>query len=119
MSYFWPTMTDDKDNVHPIRDEVFIKVEELADVQLPSGLWLPQSDALFVASDRGTVMAVGPGKLCEDGSRHMPLKPGDRVLYIWQKGCDYQFRKHHYIMLSVEHILGVLEQIEIPSSTAE
>ncbi|KAK9808992.1 hypothetical protein WJX72_007519 [[Myrmecia] bisecta] len=75
---------DDIPKLRPVGDRVLIKVQEAADVTA-GGVMLP--DAAKEKPISGTVVAVGPGKRSEDGSRKaMKVAEGDHVLYFKYAG---------------------------------
>lgn len=78
-------------NLKPIGDRIIVR-REAADEKTSGGIILP--DTAKNKPQRGTVLAVGPGKLKKDGSRTaMQLKEGDRVLFTSWAGDEFQDRK--------------------------
>ena len=78
-------------NLKPIGDRIIVR-REAADDKTSGGIILP--DTAKNKPQRGTVLAVGPGKLKKDGSRTaMQLKAGDRVLFTSWAGDEFQDRK--------------------------
>jgi len=62
------------------------------------------------AGNVATVIAVGEGKLDENGKRiPLNLKEGDRVIYREYSGTDYEEDGHQYILIHEEDILAVIE----------
>ena len=67
-------------NLKPISDNLVIKQEE-PETKTASGIIIPDS-ASAERSLRGTVVAAGPGKLLENGSRQtMEVRVGDKILF--------------------------------------
>jgi len=78
-------------NLKPMADRIIVR-RESADDKSAGGIVLP--DSAKNKPQRGTVLAVGPGKLKPDGTRAtMQLKAGDRVLFTSWAGDEFQDRK--------------------------
>ena len=78
----------------------------------PGGLHIP--DRAVGKPMRGEVLAVGPGKLSENGSRiAMQVRPGDVVIFSNCGGTPLQYSQpsltDDLVMLAEEHILAVIE----------
>jgi chaperonin GroES len=72
----------------PIGDRIVVR-REAAEEKTAGGILLP--DSAKNKPQRGTVVAVGPGRLNDDGSRApMQLKAGDKVLFTSWAGDEYQ-----------------------------
>ena len=75
----------------PIADRIIIR-REAADEKSAGGIILP--DTAQNKPQRGTIVAVGPGKMKQDGTRAaMQLKPGDKVLFTSWAGDEYKDNK--------------------------
>lgn len=75
----------------PIADRIIVR-REAAEDKTAGGIVLP--DTAKNKPQRGTVIAVGPGKLKKDGTRApMQLKAGDRVLFTSWAGDEFQDRR--------------------------
>jgi chaperonin GroES len=58
----------------------------------------------------GLVVAVGNGKVLEDGRvRPLDIQPGDRVLFIKHAGDEIKINGEEHLMLRESDILGVIE----------
>ncbi|MCU0705600.1 MAG: co-chaperone GroES [Fimbriiglobus sp.] len=79
-------------NLTPIGDRIIVR-REASEEKTAGGILLP--DTAKKKPQRGTVLAVGPGKLnLEDGSRMpMQLKAGDVVLFTAWAGDEFQDNK--------------------------
>jgi chaperonin GroES len=74
----------------PIADRIVVR-REAAEEKTAGGILLP--DAAKNKPQRGVVLAVGPGKLNDDGTRApMQLKEGDKVLFTSWAGDEYKDR---------------------------
>ncbi len=78
-------------NLKPIADRIIVR-RESADSKTAGGIVLP--DSAQNKPQRGTILAVGPGRLKKDGSRAaMQLKAGDKVLFTSWAGDEFKDRK--------------------------
>ena len=79
-------------NLTPIGDRIIVR-REASEEKTSGGILLP--DAAKKKPQRGTILAVGPGKLnLKDGTRMpMQLKAGDVVLFTSWAGDEFQDRK--------------------------
>jgi chaperonin GroES len=85
-------------------DRVLVKPIERDDVS-PGGIFLP--DTAKEKPQEGEVVAVGPGRVTEDGSRvPMDLKKGEIVLYAKYGGTEIKEDGTDYLMLSERDILA-------------
>lgn len=74
----------------PIGDRIVVR-REAAEEKTAGGILLP--DTARNKPQRGTVVAVGPGKMKPDGNRAaMQLKAGDKVLFTAWAGDEFQDR---------------------------
>ena len=74
----------------PIGDRIIIR-REAAEDKTAGGIVLP--DTAKNKPQRGTIIAVGPGKLKKDGARtSMQLKAGDKVLFTSWAGDEFKDR---------------------------
>jgi chaperonin GroES len=92
--------------VKPLNDRVLVK--RIEEVQVTKGgILIP--DTAKEKPIEGKVIAVGPGKMSDAGSR-MPLqlKEGDRVLFGKYAGTEIKMEGEEYLMMREEDILAVL-----------
>ncbi len=93
--------------LQPLGDRVLVEVDESQE-QVQGGIVLPESAA--EKPTEGTVVAVGPGALKDDGTRvPMPVAVGDRVIYGKYSGTDVKVDDEEYKLLRVTDILAVRE----------
>jgi chaperonin GroES len=98
------TATDLK--VKPLADRVVIKPLEEAE-QMRGGLYIP--DTAKEKPQQGEVVAVGPGKLSDEGKRIDPeLKVGDKVLYGKYSGTEVTLDDNQYLILRESDVLAVV-----------
>ena len=90
----------------PLADRVVVKTVE-AEERTKSGLVLP--DTAKEKPQEGKVIAVGPGRLLDDGSvKKLEVKSGDRVLYGKYSGTEVSLEGDDYLILREEDILAVV-----------
>lgn len=91
-------------NLKPLADRVIVKPivkEEVTD----SGIVLP--DTAKEKPQEGEIVAIGPGKLGEDGKRiEMEVKKGDRVIYAKYAGTEWKYKEVEYLILRESDILA-------------
>jgi chaperonin GroES len=94
-------------NIRPLHDRVVVRrVEE--DATSAGGIVLP--DTASEKPSQGDVLAVGPGKVLDDGSvRAVDLKVGDRVVFGQYGGSTVKVDGEELLILSENEIFGVLE----------
>jgi chaperonin GroES len=94
--------------VRPLGDRVVVRREE-AEATTAGGIVLP--DSAKNKPQRGTVVAVGPGRLLKDGSRRdLQVKPGDTVLFTAWAGDEYRERgSNNILIMREEDIFAVME----------
>lgn len=75
-------------NLKPIGDRIIVR-RESSDAKSAGGIILPESAQK--KPQRGTILAVGPGKMNSDGTRAtMQLKVGDKVLFTSWAGDEFK-----------------------------
>jgi chaperonin GroES len=98
------TATDTK--VKPLADRVVVKALEETE-QMRGGLYIP--DTAKEKPQQGEVIAVGPGKMSEEGKRiDMELKVGDKVLYGKYSGTEVTVGDEQYLILRESDVLAVI-----------
>jgi chaperonin GroES len=92
----------------PLDDRVVIKQSE-AEEKSAGGIILP--DAAKEKPQRGKIIAVGPGKMLDNGKRgEMNVKKGEEVLYAKYSGNEIEIDNEKYVILHEGDILGVIEK---------
>ena len=93
--------------VKPLYDRVLVKrVEEKGEV-VKGGIIIP--DTAKEKPQEGTVIAVGSGKVDENGKRiPLDVKTGDRVLFGKYAGTEIKIDEVDHIILREDEILGVV-----------
>jgi chaperonin GroES len=93
--------------VRPLYDRILIKrVDE--EEKTAGGLYIP--DTAKEKPMQGLVVAVGTGKVQEDGSvRKLEIKAGDKILFSKYSGNDIKIDGTEHLILREEDVLAVLE----------
>ena len=93
--------------LRPLQDRVIVRQSE-AENKTPSGIVLP--DTAKEKPTRGKVIAVGPGKLDDNGKpMELGVRQGDTVYYGKYSGTDVEIDGNKFVILRESDILGVLE----------
>jgi len=94
--------------INPLNDRILVlRIEE--NEKTAGGIIIP--DTAKEKPQEGKVIAVGPGKLDENGKR-MPLevKKNDRVLFGKYAGNEIEIEGVEHIIMKEDEILGILEK---------
>jgi chaperonin GroES len=93
----------------PLEDRVVVQPLE-AEQTTASGLVIP--DTAKEKPQEGKVLAVGPGRWDDEGSKRIPLdvKEGDIVLYSKYGGTEVKYDGEEYLVLSARDLLAVVEK---------
>jgi chaperonin GroES len=93
-------------NLRPLHDRVLVRRLEEKEA-MRGGIIIP--DSAQEKPQQAEVIAVGNGKLLEDGQRaSIDLKAGDRILFGKYSGSDVKIEGVEYLILREDEILGVL-----------
>ena len=91
--------------LHPLGDRILIKHLEQEE-KTAGGIILP--DSAKEKPQEGKVVAVGKGRLLEDGTvRPLEVKVGDTVLFAKYSGTEVQHDEKEYLILREEDVLAV------------
>jgi chaperonin GroES len=94
-------------SIRPLNDRIIVKRTEEQE-QMRGGLYIP--DTAKEKPQEGEVLAVGNGKLLENGTRiSIDLKPGDRVLFGKYAGTEIKLDGEELLILREDDVLGVVE----------
>ena len=95
-------------NIHPLGDRVVIKPLE-AEERTKGGIVLP--DTAKEKPQEGKVLAVGKGKILENGSiQPLEVKVGDRVLYSKYAGTEVTTKEgEELLIIKEEDILAIIK----------
>jgi chaperonin GroES len=93
--------------IQPLADRVVVKALEESE-QMRGGLYIP--DTAKEKPMQGEVVAIGPGKLNDDG-KHIALevKVGNRVLYGKYSGTEVSVGGEEYLILRESDVLAIIK----------
>ena len=93
--------------IQPLADRVVVKALEDSE-QMRGGLYIP--DTAKEKPSQGEVVAAGPGKLSDEGTRvALDVKVGDKVLYGKYSGTDVTLDGEEYLILRESDILAIVK----------
>ncbi|MDP9805850.1 chaperonin GroES [Trueperella bonasi] len=93
-------------SIKPLDDRIVIQ-QVAAEETTASGLVLP--DTAKEKPQEGTVIAVGPGRVDDNGNRvPMDVSVGDVVIYSKYGGTEVKYGEDEYIILSQRDVLAVV-----------
>lgn len=93
--------------IRPLYDRVIVKRVAEAE-QVRGGIIIP--DTAKEKPQEGEVIAVGSGKLRDDGSRTpLDVKVGDRVLFGKYSGSEVKIDGEEFLIMREDEILGIIE----------
>ena len=94
-------------NLKPLGDRVIVRPNEDDEQRTSSGLVIP--DTAKEKPQTGTIMAVGPGDLSDDGERiPLDVSEGDVVVYSKFAGTELKHEGDEYLILSSRDLLAIV-----------
>ncbi|HMK14590.1 MAG TPA: co-chaperone GroES [Burkholderiales bacterium] len=93
--------------IRPLHDRIIVKrLEE--ERKTASGIVIP--DTAAEKPDQGEVIAVGKGKILEDGKvRGLDVKIGDKVLFGKYSGQSVKVKGEELLVMKEEDVMGIVE----------
>jgi len=92
--------------IRPLHDRVVVKRLE-QEQKSAGGIVIP--DTAGEKPDQGEVVAVGNGKILEDGkTRPLDVKVGDRILFGKYSGTTVKVEGDEYLVMREDDIMGVI-----------
>ena len=96
--------TSTKVTFKPLGNRIVIEPLEGDEQMSAGGIYIP--DTAKEKPQDGTIVAVGPGRLTDDGNRvPMEVEVGDTVVYSKYSGTEYTEGEHEYLILREDDIL--------------
>lgn len=94
-------------NIRPLHDRILVRgVEE--EEKSRGGIIIP--DTAKEKPMEGKVVAVGKGKMLEDGkARRLEVKKGDRILFEKYAGTEVKIGGEEYLIMREYDVLGVIQ----------
>jgi chaperonin GroES len=101
------TKKKSKVTLQPLGDKVVVE-RDSTEEKTSGGIYIP--DAAQDKPSRGTIIAVGTGKLLDDGTRgKMQVKKGDRILFTSYAPETIKLDEDELLLMSETDILAVIE----------
>jgi chaperonin GroES len=101
------TATASATKLRPLGDRVVVKPTPREEMT-KSGIVLP--DTAKEKPQEGTILAVGPGRILDDGTREaMDVKKGNKVLYAKYAGTEFKVDGDELLIVSQKDILAIVE----------
>jgi chaperonin GroES len=101
------TVSGTATRLKPLGDRLVVKPTPREEMT-KSGIVLP--DTATERPQEGTVLAVGPGRTLDDGSREpMELSEGQKILFQKYAGTEFKLDDEELLILSQKDILAVIE----------
>ena len=95
-------------NIRPLHDRILVK-RVAEEEKTKGGIIIP--DTAKEKPIEGKVVAVGNGKILEDGSvRPLEVKKGDRILFGKYSGTEIKIEGEEHLILREDEVLGVIEK---------
>ncbi len=96
-----------KTKLRPLGDRLVVKPSEREEMT-KSGILLP--DTVKERPQEGTILAVGPGRTLDDGSREpIEVAVGQKILFQKYAGTEFKLEEEELLILSQKDILAVIE----------
>ncbi len=93
--------------IQPLADRVVVKAIDESE-QMRGGLYIP--DTAKEKPSQGEIVAVGPGKLSDEGTRvELDVSVGDTVLYGKYAGTDVTLDGEEYLILRESDVLAIIK----------
>lgn len=100
-------MAKKKPNIRPLHDRILVEREE-EDRTSTGGIVIP--DTAAEKPIRGNVIAVGNGRILEDGTvRGLDVKVGDKVLFGKFSGTEVKLGDHELLVLREDDVMAVID----------
>jgi len=94
-------------NIRPLEDRVLVKPLEQGETK-KGGIIIP--DSAKEKPEEGKVIAVGPGKVLENGQKKpVDVKKGDKILFSKYAGNEITVNDEKHLIMKEDEILAVLE----------
>ena len=93
-------------SIKPLEDRIVVKTLE-AETTTASGLVIP--DSAKEKPQEGEVLAVGPGRVDDNGNRvPLDVAVGDKVIYSKYGGTEVKYAGEEFLILSARDILAIV-----------
>ena len=93
-------------NIKPLEDRIVVKTLE-AETTTASGLVIP--DSAKEKPQEGEVLAIGPGRIDDNGNRvPLDVNVGDKVIYSKYGGTEVKYGGEEFLILSARDVLAIV-----------
>jgi chaperonin GroES len=93
--------------IRPLHDRILVKREEEKEAK-KGGIIIP--DSAKEKPQEGTVIAVGNGKVMDDGTKvPLDVKARDRILFGKYSGSEVKLDDEEYLIMKEEDVLAIIE----------
>jgi len=95
-----------KTRIQPLQDRILVKRLDEEEEQI-GGIIIP--DSAKEKPQEGEVIAVGPGKVTDDGKRQSPeVSEGDKILFAKYAGTEVKSEGEEYLIMREDDVLAVI-----------
>lgn len=95
-------------SIKPLEDRIVVRTLD-AEQTTASGLVIP--DTAKEKPQEGEVLAIGPGRIDDNGNRvPLDVTVGDKVIYSKYGGTEVKFGGVEYLILSARDVLAIVEK---------
>ncbi len=96
-----------KTKIQPLQDRILVRRLDEEEEEVQGSIIIP--DTAKEKPQEGEVVAVGPGKVTEDGKRQkVEVKEGDRILFAKYAGTEVKSEGEEYLIMREDDVLAVL-----------
>ena len=95
-----------KTRIQPLQDRILVKRLDAEEEQI-GGIIIP--DSAKEKPQEGEVIAVGPGKVTDDGKRQAPeVSDGDKILFAKYAGTEVKSEGEEYLIMREDDVLAII-----------
>lgn len=99
-------MAKTKTRIQPLQDRILVKRLDEEEEQI-GGIIIP--DSAKEKPQEGEVVAVGPGKVTDDGKRQAPeVNEGDKILFAKYAGTEVKSEGEEFLIMREDDVLAVI-----------
>ena len=96
-----------KTRIQPLQDRILVKRLDADEEEQVGGIIIP--DSAKEKPHEGEVIAVGPGKVTDDGKRQAPeVNEGDTILFAKYAGTEVKSEGEEYLIMREDDVLAVI-----------
>jgi chaperonin GroES len=101
--------------IQPLHDRLVVKRIEAEEI-VKGGIVIP--DTAKEKPQSGVVMAIGKGKILENGTRIVTVKEGDHILFAKYSGTEIKLDGEEYLILREDEVLAITEGMAAKKSAS-